>query len=257
MTATHRLDATRLLQPAFLLCAAVLALATVGLSVARKHFGIYLTKQPLPLDKPLDAIDTESLAPYTVVARHTIENADILEALGTEDYLQWVLEDPREPQQSPTRRVLLFITYYARPDRVPHVPEECYTGGGYQRLSTSGAELVLGDGRQIPARCLVFARSTLAPMRGPAQFPVLYLFRVNGEYAGGRDQARILLNANLFSAHAYFCKVELVFSQSIAAASRDQATVAAERLLTVLLPVLEQAHWPDLKAKESVWQEDG
>jgi hypothetical protein len=79
------------------------------------------------------------------------------------------------------------------------------------------------------------------------QFPVVYLFRVNGEYAGSRDEARMALNRNLFSKHAYFCKIELVFNQSPTAPTREAATTAGEKLLAVLLPLLEQEHWPDLE----------
>jgi len=233
------------LQPAFLICVAVLALAAAGMSVATKELGLYLSKEPLPLRKPLDGIDEQKLAPYAVVEKHKIENQEILKSLGTEDYIQWVIEDPRESPQSPVRRVLLFITYYRLPDRVPHVPEECYTGGGYRRLSTRAADLTIADGRTVPGRCLVFARSAAEFSLGLQQFPVLYLFRVNGEYAGNRDEARMALNKNLFSQYAYFCKVELVFNQSLTTAAREDAVAASERLLTVLLPLLEQEHWPD------------
>ena len=80
---------------------------------------------------------------------------------------------------------------------------------------------------------------------GLQQFPVLYLFRVNGEYAGSRDEARMALNKNIFRKHSYFCKVELVFNQSRVAPTKEEAVTAGERILAVLLPVLEQEHWPD------------
>jgi len=242
----HNLAAYR--EPAFLICAAVLALAGVGMSLAARRLGLHWAKEPLPLKKPLQALDEARLAPYGVTAKIPIENEDILRALGTEDYLQWRLEDPREPVESPVRSLLLFVTYYRRPDRVPHVPEECYTGGGYQRLATSAVALRAGTPdhpREIPGRYLLFEKTT--PDLGPAaaRFPVLYLFRVNGEYAGSRDEARMALNKNLFRKHSYFCKIELVFNQSSAAPTRDVAAAASEKLLGVLLPLLEQEHWPD------------
>ena len=66
------------LQPAFLICTAVLALAGVGMSVATQRLGLYLKKEPLPLKKPLDALDEGKLAPYKVVAK-IIEDQDILQ----------------------------------------------------------------------------------------------------------------------------------------------------------------------------------
>jgi hypothetical protein len=237
-------------QPAFLICTAVLAWAGVGMSLATQRLGLYLKKEPLPLRKTLGAMEEGKLAPYKVVAKLSIENADILQSLGTEDYIQWLLEDPREPAQSPVRRLLLFITYYRQPDRVPHVPEECYTGGGYQQLATSAVTFRVGpsDGpREIPGRYLLFEKTTQDISLTVPQFPVLYLFRVNGEYAGSRDEARMALNKNIFSQHSYFCKIELVFNQSSAAPVREEARAASEKLLTVLLPLLEQEHWPDLE----------
>jgi len=235
-------------QPAFLICTAVLALAGGGMSVVTAKLGLYLKKEPLPLKKPLDALDEEKLAPYRVVARQIIENDDILRSLGTEDYIQWVLEDARESVPSTVCQVMLFITYYKLPDRVPHVPEECYTGGGYQRLATSAVGFRIGapgGPRDVPGRYLLFGKVAGAVSLSAERFPVVYLFRVNGEYAGSRDDARIALNKNIFGKHSYFCKIELVFNQSLAVPTKEDAVAASEKLLAVLLPLLEQNHWPD------------
>ena len=118
------------LQPAFLICVVVLAIAggtSRKLRVVKKEF--------LPLKKSFDAFDEERLAPYKIVQKLKIENEDILKELGTQDYIQWVLEDSSALADSVVRRLMLFVTYYGRPDRVPHVPEECYTGGGFQILA--------------------------------------------------------------------------------------------------------------------------
>jgi hypothetical protein len=220
----------------------VLALAAGGLSVATQRLGLYLKKEPLPLRKALEALDEQKLAPYQVAARIPIENQDILRELGTEDYILWLLVDPREPVWSPARRLILFVTYYRRPDRVPHVPEECYTGGGYRRLATHALTLRLGSSAgagEVPGRYLLFEKTTPDLSFTLPQFPVLYLFRVNGEYAGSRDDARMALNKNIFRKHSYFCKIEMVFNQSSDAPTRDAAAAASEKLLTVLLPLLE------------------
>jgi hypothetical protein len=73
----------------------------------------------------------------------------------------------------------------------------------------------------------------------------LYFFKVNGQYAGSREEARIALNKNLFGKYSYFCKVELVFNVSSVAPSKEEAVAASEKLLAVILPILEQEHWPD------------
>jgi hypothetical protein len=263
----------------------VLALAGIGTSVLIQRLGLCLKKEPLPLRKPLGELNEKQLAPYKVTARLPMENREILESLGTEDYLQWVLEDPRESAQSPVQKLLLFVTYYRQPDRVPHVPEECYTGGGYRRLATDAIEFRIGGTadrrdvarascpcsfpspdnrskggtpsprvppaqpfagqRDIPGRYLLFEKAAAKVAPGLPQFPVLYLFRVNGEYAGSRDEARMALNKNLFHKHSYFCKIELVFNQSLTVPAQDDAVAAGEKLLAVLLPLLEREHWPD------------
>jgi hypothetical protein len=244
-------------QPAFVICIAVLAVVGGGMSIAQKKLGLVLQKEPLPLKRSLDLIDEAALTPYDVVAKLKIENEEILKSLGTTDYIQWVLEDPGEPAESAVRRVMLFVTYYALPDRVPHVPEECYTGGGYQRLATNEVRLraaASGQQREIPGRCLVFGTSDTNLLLAAPQFPVLYFFRVNGQYAGSRDGARVALNRNIFSPHSYFSKVELVFNQSSSAPTQAEAVAAAERLLAVVLPQLENHHWPDEQGRESTHQ---
>ena len=252
MTATHW-NNSGYRQPAFVICVAVLALMAGGMSVAEKKLGLFLKKEPLPLKRSLEQIDEAALKPYRVIAKGRIENEEILAALGTTDYIQWVLEDPCAPSESPVRRVMLFVTYYALPDRVPHVPEECYTGGGYQRLATEAVQFAI-DGpdrqREIPGRYLVFEASGPNLMLAAPRFPVLYLFRVNGEYAGNRDQARLALNRNLFSRYSYFCKVELVFNQAFATATKADVIAAGTRVLAVVLPLLEHEHWPDWPPSE-------
>ena len=240
------------LQPAFLICAAVLAVAGGGMSLAIKSLGMYLKKEPLPLKKPLDLLDESKLAPYAVVSKVKIENEEIIKSLGTEDYIQWVLEDAEAASDSPVRRVLLFVTYYELPDKVPHVPEECYTGSGYQRLATDNVEFLIGRPgfeRNIGGKYLVFGSTKSDFLQAGGRFPVVYLFRVNGEYAANRDEARIALNKNLFGKFSYFCKVELAFNQTVAAPTKQEAVKASEKLLAVVLPLLEAEHWPDFKRR--------
>lgn len=236
------------LQPAFLICVAVLAIAAAGMSIAIKRFGVYLQKEPLPLKKSLDLLDEKQLAPYKVTEKHKITNEQILKELGTEDYIQWILEDSKAAVDSAVKKCMLFITYYRLPDRVPHVPEECYTGGGYQRLATDSVTFEInkpGFQRKIQGKYLVFSSTKSNFWQSSGKFPVLYFFKVNGEYAGSRDEARITLNKNLFHKHSYFCKVELVFNQGFIAPSKEQAVAAGEKLLAVILPILEREHWPD------------
>ena len=239
------------LQPAFLICAAVLAVAGIGMSLAINSFGVYLKKEPLPLKKSLELLDENGLASYKVDPndKFKIENMEIVKALGTEDYIQWILEDTDAATNSAVEKCMLFITYYQLPDRVPHVPEECYTGGGFQRLASDSVTLEIninaGFERKVRGKYLVFGSTKANLWQRGGKFPVLYLFKVNGDYAASREEARIALNKNLFRKYSYFCKVELVFNQTLVPPNKEQAVKAGVKLLAVILPILEAKHWPD------------
>jgi|GEM_PF-151585 len=247
-TERYTLNVTAPASPAFLICAGILAVCGVGLSALEGGLGVYLKKEPVPLRRPLDRMDESALAPFRVVSRLQIGDPDVLRSLGTSDYVQWALEDTAAEAADPARSVLAFITYYGLPDRVPHVPEECYLGGGFQRLATDQVLLTLDrpDGsRTLVARYLAFGSTGAGPLGGEGHVPVLYVFRVNGQYAANRDEARIALNRNLLGRHSYFSKVELVFNRGTGSPP-DKAHVirAGQRLLGVLLPLLEKDHWP-------------
>ena len=240
------------MHPPFLICAAVLAIAGSAMSIAIKSFGVYLKKEPLPLKKSLDLLDEKRLAPYKVVSKQKIENEEIVKGLGTEDYIQWILEDLDAAADSAVRGCLLFITYYGLPDpRVVHVPDECYMGVGYQRLASDSVTFETnkdGSEQNIPGRYLVFASTNSSYWAGDTKFSAFYLFSVNGLYVGSRESARIVLNKNIFGRHSYFSKVEWNFltgSDARTYPTKEEAIIASEKLLGVILPILEREHWPD------------
>ncbi|MBN2589043.1 MAG: hypothetical protein JXA96_04215 [Sedimentisphaerales bacterium] len=236
-------------QPAFLICAAVLAITGAGMSIAIESLGIYLKKEPIQLRKPLDFLDENGLSHFSVGPQNKlkIENPEIVKELGTEDYIQWIIVDGNVPANSPVRKCFLFITYYPSPDKVPHIPEECYTGGGFQKILSSDVVLHIGnsDTSKISAQYLVFGNDDTNILLNQGKFPVLYFFRVNGEYAGSREEARMALNKNLFRKSSYFSKVEIAFNQSIPAPGKEETIKATESLLNVILPILEKEYWPE------------
>jgi hypothetical protein len=240
------------IQPAFLICAAVLGIAGGGMSMAIKHFNMHLKKDPLFLKRSLEFLDANGLGPYRVVSKSRIEEVDVIKELGTQDYIQWVLEDGDAGTDSSVRKCLLFITYYGVPDLVPHVPEECYAGSGYQRIGSESVKLELdisGRAQRLNGRYVVFGNQESAVWQGAAEFPVFYIFRVNGEYANTRDKTRFVLNKGLFDRYSYFSKIEwkffnMGFGQAIYP-NKEEAIAASEKLLAVLLPVLEKECWPE------------
>jgi hypothetical protein len=238
------------LQPAFLICACLLAVTAGGMSAAVKIAGIYTKKEPLPLKKSLSGLDKSNIAPYKVIEKSKIENQDILNTLGTEDYIQWTLEDTSATAGSKTRFCTLFITYYPLPDIVPHRPEECYIGGGLQGIKFETVTLRAVQGlyeQEIKARYLVFADTKTESSFGGTSFPILYTFNANGKY-GDRDGVRKALNKNLFGKFSYFSKVEWKF-YNIASGrtiypNKQEAIAASEKMMSVILPILEKEYWP-------------
>ncbi len=249
------------LQPSFMICVIILFISAAGMSLAIKNFGMYLQKEPLPLKKSLELLDRNGLGRYKIVVKDKIGNKDMLESLGTEDYIQWVLEDPDVSADSPVRQCLLFVTYYSLPDRVPHVPEECYTGGGYQKLSSETLPLKLqaaetqnsgeiANGREILVKYLIFGTRSSELWGDSSNFSVLYVFNVDGQYTNSREETRIVLNKNIFSKYSYFSKVEWKFFNTRlgqkASPSKEQTVMASVKLLKVILPILEKEHWPQI-----------
>ncbi|MFA5554987.1 MAG: hypothetical protein WCZ89_01860 [Phycisphaerae bacterium] len=250
------------LQPHFLICIIILAGASWGMSAIEKYFSIWFVKEPIALKKPLELLDEEKLKPFEVVRKLTIDNKDILKSLGTEDYIQWVLRDTEASPDSVAQSFMLFITYYDKPDSVPHVPEECYSGGGFARVSSdpirfnvdwmpkSDINEKLIDKKinrmRIPGQYVLFAREGRNIWQPRVEFPVLYFFNVNGAYVNTRTEARYGLAKNIWSKHSYFSKVEFVFNQFSQGVEMQDAIEACEKLLDVLLPLLEDEHWPDI-----------
>ena len=241
-------------QVSFLISLAVLLVFAGGMNYMRVRQGIILTKKPLPMKEPFNLLDDKLLKPYKVLKKSKIDNKDVIESLGTEEYLQWLLEDTTVDALSPVRNCFIFITYYTgNPDQVPHVPEACYTGGGNEVKDRFSVTLDIGDvnlpgipqGEGIPATGLIFAQKSAEVWQSAERFPVIYFFKVNGLYKGNRTATRIALG-DLTSEYSYFSKVEVkIFNLKGLYPEKAEAITAAGKLLKVLLPVLEKNHWPD------------
>jgi len=246
------------IQMPFILTAVSLILGASFLTIGKNVLNLKPVKKELPLKAPFDEMNETALLPYRVVQKQKIDNKDVIESLGTENYMQWVLEDPQAEPGSPVRYCMLFITYYTgNPDQVPHVPEECYTGGGSDVTETTDLMMTLNmpdpnsaaktKEVRIPARCLMLQRKSADILQNSTSFPIVYFFKVNGVYRGNRNTTRLALANNFTSEYSYFSKVELKFFNSTASPTKQQAVEASEKLLAVVLPELEARHWPEWK----------
>lgn len=239
------------LKPAFIVCVAVLLTAAFGKEWVIWKFGVQMVKEPIALQHPLDEMNDAVLMPFKLKRKDRIQNRDVLESLGTDEYMQWALEDTEAEQGSPTRHCSLFITYYTgNPDMVPHVPDECYVGGGNTR---EGAGTVTSkdsrpNGKDLDFQYVAFKNVDLQTMRED-EFSVQYFFHANGDYCSNRTDTRLKLGSNWFSKYSYFCKVEWKFygvdSFGLVYPDKEQTLAASAKLMEKLLPELEKNHWPD------------
>ncbi len=228
-------------------CLALLVASAASMGTLKGWFGWAFRKQAVPLRLPLAHFDARSLgSPY---ARHVSTDQlepikeDMIQSLGTDEYLQIRIVDESQPSTSPTRMAHLFVTYYTgQPDLVPHVPEECYLAGGYEPVGLPRTVNlhVAGVGApddEVPVRAIEFRARQQAQMPGGGanSVTVMYLFHANGRYATTRNGVRMLLTRDLLQHYAYYAKIEVTF---MGADGRAQAT--PEDSLAALAPLLER-----------------
>lgn len=118
---------------AMLLCGAL----AIGAMIQVR--GIHLKKTPIYPDnnRQLSNLPTETES-WVRLGSDYVEPAEILEVLGTENYLtrQYIEKNPKNPE----RPVIIQVhgAYYTGGiDTVPHVPERCFVGGGLQQSNSS------------------------------------------------------------------------------------------------------------------------
>jgi hypothetical protein len=200
-----------------------------------------LAKEPIALRAPLGSLDAHDLGPYRVVKRQILEPG-IEESLGTREYISWTLEDTRVATGQPLRFAHLFITYYTGGGSlVPHTPDVCYLGAGYQPAQAhENRELpieTLPDGESpLPIRVCTFSKTAIFDHK---QNSVAYTFHANGRFASTRNRVRLLLS-DLSARYAYFSKVEVSFLD----ATREQTVEGAQKLFARVIPLLLEHHWP-------------
>lgn len=222
--------------------------------------GFNRIKQPLDLKAPLSMMSSEALAPYRV-ARRIVHSPEVVSALGTEEYISWVIEDPRVPEGDPLRFGQLDVTYYTGGHYlVPHTPDICRVGGGYQpampheNIEIEVPGIGLEDGR-LPVRVCTFRKTSVFENHEPS---VAYTFFCNGEFVETAQGVRLRAN-DPRNRHTFFSKVEISFpgGNGAPAPSREANTEAARELFGVVLPVLMSDHWPDFEAAEAAAREAG
>ncbi|MAY75876.1 MAG: hypothetical protein CMJ31_14385 [Phycisphaerae bacterium] len=105
--------------------------------------GVHLTKSEIYAEdeSQVRSIPTETES-WTQIGPDLLASKEVVEALGTENYLSrnYVRKTPDDRGRTP--QVQLHVAYYTGMiETVPHVPERCFVGGGMQK---GGAMVVLG-----------------------------------------------------------------------------------------------------------------
>ena len=238
----------------FVLTACILAVTAVAVPTVSKRLRMNFRKEAIPLRAALRNLDKSRLGRFRFVQANQL-SAPIIEALGTAEYIDWVLEDTTYAGSVDPRRIVrLHVTYYTgQPDPVPHTPDVCLPASGYEIVQAENTSLSvpeLGESKQIPVRVLTFVRSALYEDAKPV---VIYTFHCNGRFSATREGVR-LATGNPLDRYAYYSKVEVSYGWDGATPSfptPEQATAACAELFRRVLPVLVEQHWPDWQNAKS------
>jgi len=252
MTAPSR-HASSLLSTPFVIAVVLLSVGAFN-GIISTWMGFNRIKQPLSLRAPLSGLQVHRLAPYQVFRRRTYSR-DVVNSLGTDEYISWVLEDQSVPKGDPLRFGQLDVTYYTGGHYlVPHTPDICRLGTGYQPavphenliVDVPGVGL---DRNRLPVRVCTFQKTLLLDKE---ENSVVYTFFCNGGYAETARGVRLRVN-DPTKIHTFFSKVEISFlgRGGVEAPSRAKTIEGAEKLFRVVLPVLMEDHWPDFDAAEA------
>ena len=247
MESAVQIERMRIATPPFVLSVVLLGTAAFLSGPIASRMEFRLAKRALPLKTPLSALRESALDPYRVRKRNALEPA-VVDALGTEEYLDLLLEDTSEARSSPTRFLRLFVTYYSGGSNlVPHTPDVCYLGAGYalsQPHENKKIEVpALGlDAAMVPVRVCTFARTAVFDR---VETSVVYTFYTNDRFLSTRTQVRLEIH-NPTHRYAFFSKVEVSFPN----ATRQQCLDGARKLFGRVLPLLIRDHWPDFQAAE-------
>jgi hypothetical protein len=224
-----------------------------------------LRKLPLPLRKSLAQLDRQKLVihdgdktySYRLEGQPVQLEAEMVDKLGTSDYISWTLRRWDDTTGQPTNLAFhLFVTYYTgKPDQVPHVPEECYLGNAFREVGNRLEHVSLPGlppkDQSADIQVLTFMREGGRLMGGRQCQLVMYSFRTNDSWQAERESVRRKLG-NPFDKYAYFSKVELGFPlpPDLPEEAVKEALQEGKRVFEVVLPLLVDEHWP-------IWPSNG
>ena len=259
---------TQLLQTTILLVSGMMVVSVAGLESVNAFTNTCLFKLPVKERKVLFQISNR-LGDWKLTSEDPPLSNEILEALGTRNYVSRVYTNEKE--KDPTSTIVRFHSAYytGKVDTVPHVPERCYVAGGATRvddgrttLSVSNrefytkheepgttfsySELAKGfvripNPKQIPVSFLIFKPESTRNGENANNRCVIYFFAANGKFLASPDDVR-LSGADPSDKYRYYCKIEILTQ----ADNIEDAKKIAERFLSPALPEI-MACLPDWK----------
>jgi hypothetical protein len=177
-------------------------------------------KPAAPLSKPLPEMRRELGTPvrYVAAGPDEVMDPEMVETLGTTDYLVRQYHDTTLAADLPGSFVNLNVNYYATGTSTPHVPEICWAGSGMEEAPGSRALFVVPrvkrkDGRlvDLTMRMISFlppGGSAATETGEPMYCNVAYVFQVNGEYVAGTQEVTSRFWKATYR-YAYHSKIEI------------------------------------------------
>lgn len=126
-------------RPATAILVVILFGSALGMGWAIRYYEFQLDKLPIypPGNRAVATIPTET-DNWVQVGADKMVSAEVLEELGTSNYLTRVYRQKNPPEGERPMYVEFHTAYYTdQIDTVPHVPERCFTGAGVVQTSNS------------------------------------------------------------------------------------------------------------------------
>ncbi len=259
----------RLARPVTALLLVVLFGSAIGMGWAINYYKIHLNKLPIyaPGGRVVSTLPRETDS-WVQVGADRIVSAEVLESLGTSNYLTRVYMEKNPPEGQKPRVVELHAAYYTdQIDTVPHVPERCFVGAGIVQTQTS-REIPLqldesgwaldseasdnsepiytastsrrwsdtrGKRVRLPSGIeLAKVRTSTYHNPGGQELYAGYLFVANGGIASSAEQVRFLA-FDLTNDYAFYLKVQFT-TESVSSA--EEFAAVSSSLLGEILPDL-------------------
>ncbi len=263
-------------QPSFLIAAAVLLVAAIGLNGATAALQLHFKKEAVPLrvklddlagvpstlgkwvqvshDEPLDPLTLHTLGSDQFVFRDYVDSTRVkpekieeFQGKSTDARASMVMGIQQHDPHAVMRVAVVYYTGLV--DTVAHIPDHCMVADGYQPsadpeiIKKELGTYVDGTPRKIEMRFINFEDQS--PTQRVSK-NVAYFFQVNGEYVNGPLAVRRKLQ-NLFERRGYYAKVEV----SNTVGNQTEAADDMAGLLAELLPRVEQClpDWKQVQAE--------